>query len=76
MRTRIQNQEILRKALEAFERTTGLIVEFYPSIGQEGPDAVIDIRIKNMELRFEVEVKKNFTNAMIGNVAQNMKNNL
>src|SRR4030042_1106416 len=75
MGTRIQEQEILRKAQEAFERTTGLIVEFYPLIEPGGPDAVIDIKLNEIELHFAVEIKETFTHAMIGPVIQQIRIN-
>ena len=75
MRTRIKEQETLRKALEAFERTTGLVVEFYPLIELGGPDAVIDIKLNDMAMHFAVEIKETFTHAMIGTVVQQLRKN-
>jgi hypothetical protein len=79
MRTRVQNQEILRKALEAFERTTRLVVEFYPVLEpvlETGiPDGAIDIKLNDMYLHFNVEIKETLTNAMIGPVVQELRKN-
>jgi len=75
MRTRKQEQEILRKAIEALERTTDLIVEFYTEIAPEGHDAVINIKFNDMEMHFAVEIKETFTHAMIGTVVQQLRKN-
>jgi len=76
MGTRKNEQEILRKALETLERTTDLIVEVYPEIEPEGPDAVIGVTLNDMEWHFAVEVKYTLTPAMIGTVVQHLKRNL
>jgi hypothetical protein len=77
MRTRLQEQEILRKAVEAFEKATGLIVEFYPVLEpklEKGiPDAAIDIKLDDMDLYFDVEIKETLTHAMIGPVVQQLR---
>ena len=79
MRARVQNQEILRKALEAFEKATGLIVEFYPVLEPvletKIPDAVIDLKLNDVELRFVVEIRETFTHAMIGPIVQQIRKN-
>lgn len=76
MRTRKQKQEILQKALEALERNTGLVADVYPEIEPEGPDAVIDIKLKDRGLHFDVEIKETFTHAMIGTVVRHFMRNL
>lgn len=78
MKTRKQNQEILRKALEAFEKITGLATELYPVLEPavlktETPDAAIDIKLNDVVLHFEVEIKANLTHAMIGMIKQQLK---
>ena len=75
MRTKIQHQEILRNAMEAFEMTTGLVVEFYTLDNDGGPDAIIDIKLNDRELNFAVEVKETFTRAMIGPAVQQLRKN-
>ena len=75
MRTGIQEQEILKKALEAFEKTTGLIVKFYTLEEAGGPDAIIDMKLNDKELNFAVEIKETFTRAMIGPVVQQITKN-
>jgi len=76
MGTRKNEQEILRKALNTFERTTDLIVKVYHEIEPEGPDAVIGITLNDMEWHFAVEIKNTLTPAMIGTVVQQIKRNL
>jgi hypothetical protein len=78
MRTKVQEQEILREALEAFEKTTGLAVELYPVLeatvlDKETPDAAIDIKLNDMDLHFNVEIKANLTQAGIGPIKQMLK---
>lgn len=72
METKGQEQEILRGALEAFEKTTGLAIE--PAVpDRERPDAGIDIKLNDMVLHFYVEIKANLTQAAIGPIKQLLK---
>lgn len=78
METKVQKKEILREALEAFQKTTGLAVELLPAIepaipDRETPDAGINIKLIDMVLHFNVETKANLTQAAIGPVKQLLK---
>ena len=78
MRTKVQEQEILREAIEAFEKTTGLAVNLYPvmeptALVRETPDAEIDIKLNDVVLHFYVEIKANLTQATIGHIKQLLK---
>ncbi|MGD9161829.1 MAG: type IV toxin-antitoxin system AbiEi family antitoxin [Desulfobacteraceae bacterium] len=78
MKPKVQGQEILREALEAFEKTTGLAVELYPVLeanvlDKETPDAHIGIKLNEMDLHFFVEIKATLTNATIGPIRQLLK---
>lgn len=72
---RHQDKEILRKALEAFEKATGLAVELYPALepttlNKKTYDDEIDIRLDDMVMHFYVEIKSKLTQAMIGPIKQ------
>lgn len=79
MRFRVQEQEILQEALEAFEKTSGLAVELYPALEpavpdrEERPGTAIDIKLNDIILHFYVEIKTNFTQATIGPIKQLLK---
>ncbi len=78
MRTKVQEQEILREALEAFEKMTGLTIDRYPVLEPvvldgETPDTGIGIKLNDMVLHFNVEIKANLTQAAIGHVTQLLK---
>lgn len=79
MRTKVQEQEILREALEAFEKTTGLAVELHPVLKpavldrEETPDAAIVIKLNDIVLHFYAEIKTNLAQAAIGPIKQQLK---
>jgi hypothetical protein len=75
MRIRTQDQEILREALDAFEKATGLAVALYPVLEptifkKDTSNAAIEIRLNDMVLHFYVEIKIKLTQPMIGPIKQ------
>jgi hypothetical protein len=68
----IRYKKILEKAIDVFQKTTELKVDFhgydYDEIGY--PDALMKVANRDVELYFAVEVKLRITRATIGVVAQ------
>lgn len=69
-------RKVLEKALDGFQKTTGLEADFhdydYDDVGY--PDTLIRIAYRDMELYFAVEVKLEITRATIGVLAHEFIN--
>ena len=74
MNTKYTEIELLEKALEKLRETTKLTVDVQHNTFADtyGPDAVIRIAWHDKEWDFAVELKKGFTRAMIGVIAQQL----
>ena len=72
MTTTETEKKMLSEALDNFRKNTGLMVEIEPNLHQNEKFQGIRIRLvwNDLEYFFNVEIKNNITNAMIGGVLQ------